>query len=72
MCNHDQARNVTFKDKFHLIRHDKPDRKKRGLSVLHGNAASPAFWKQDGTYSMACGIPAIQAMKKSFLLTQNH
>lgn len=41
ICNHDHATNVTFKDKFHLIRHDKPE------SATHG----PSFplW--------ACGLP---------------
>lgn len=43
ICNHDHARNVTFNDKFDLIRHDKPDSKKQGLYFVSGNVASPGF-----------------------------
>lgn len=41
ICNHDYARDATFKDKFHLIRHNKPDSKKQGLYPTCENVASP-------------------------------
>lgn len=36
ICNHDRARNVTFNEKFHYIRHDKPESKTHGPSFPCG------------------------------------
>lgn len=70
ICNHDRARNVTFNDKFHYIRHDKPESKTHGPSFPCG-MWPPREAAQDLLPGLRIPIQPLRLQKKLLLSVQN-
>lgn len=70
ICNHDRARNVTFNDKFHYIRHEKPESKTHGPSFPCG-MWPPREAARDVLPGLRIPIQHLRLQKKLLLSAQN-